>query len=91
MTVSETRVSPTPWGLTRATPHLPEEPLPWVDTRLDPATQLTIYLDEQGQPIHHAAGKTNRTYQTVSQSRPHDGETNAPQRPDDSPTDNETD
>ncbi|MFG1975383.1 putative ATP-grasp-modified RiPP [Nonomuraea fuscirosea] len=35
-----------PWGLTRTTPHLPLEPLPWAATRLDPVTQLTVFLDE---------------------------------------------
>ncbi|MFC4006076.1 putative ATP-grasp-modified RiPP [Nonomuraea purpurea] len=37
---------PQPWGLSRATPHLPEAPLPWAGTRLDPDTQLTAFLDD---------------------------------------------
>ncbi|MEV4572577.1 putative ATP-grasp-modified RiPP [Nonomuraea jabiensis] len=80
-----------PWGLTRATPHLPQAPQPWADTRLDPGTQLTVFLDEHGEPIDAKGDGTNRTFATVSESRPHDGETNAPLRPDDSPTDRETD
>nr|WP_246063311.1 putative ATP-grasp-modified RiPP [Nonomuraea longispora] len=87
-----TTLSPSkPWGLTRATPHLPEEPLPWVETWLDPVTQVTVFLDEHGHPVDITAGGTSRSFATVSMSRPHDGGKNAPQVADDSPNDIEKD
>ncbi|MEV0621282.1 putative ATP-grasp-modified RiPP [Nonomuraea sp. NPDC050404] len=83
-----------PWGMSRATGQLPEEALPWVTTKLDPETQTTVFYDAQGTIIDITGGKkdsSSRVYATISMSRPHDGETNAPQRPDDSDNDRETD
>jgi putative ATP-grasp target RiPP len=75
-----------PWGMSRATPPLPEAPPPWVSVHLDPETQLTIFSDEQGKPVDIFDG-TATTFATVSKSKPHDGAQNAPERPDDSPAD----
>ncbi|MEU8247633.1 putative ATP-grasp-modified RiPP [Nonomuraea sp. NPDC048916] len=80
-----------PWGMSRATKHWPEASLPWFATRLDPDTQLTIFCDEQGAAIDIFAGGSNRTFPTVSMSKPGDGAKNAPLKADDSPNDNEKD
>ncbi|WP_431914241.1 putative ATP-grasp-modified RiPP [Nonomuraea jabiensis] len=79
-----------PWGMSRATAPLPEAALPWVSTELDPETQLTIFHDDQGKPVDIFAG-TNRTYPTVSMSKPGDGSKDAAEEADDSPTDIEMD
>lgn len=86
-----TTTTPTrPWGLTRATPNLPAADPPWTDTRLDPESQLTEFLDENGGLVDIMDG-TNRTYTSVSKSKPQDGDGKGPELPDDSPTDSETD
>ncbi|MFC4006857.1 putative ATP-grasp-modified RiPP [Nonomuraea purpurea] len=86
-----TQSRPRPWGLTRATPHLPAAPLPWVKTRLDPDTQLTVFLDEHGQPIDAKGDGSSRTYTSVTVSKPPDGDGKGPNVADDSENDTEKD
>jgi putative ATP-grasp target RiPP len=77
--------------MSRATEHLPEARLPWVATKLDPDTQLSIFYDEHGVSIEITAGGTNRTFPTVSMSKPGDGSKDASLKADDSPNDQEKD
>ncbi|MEU4574602.1 putative ATP-grasp-modified RiPP [Nonomuraea sp. NPDC023979] len=79
-----------PWGLTRATPQLPASAPPWAATQLDPDTQLTVFLDEHGNPIDITNG-TSRTYVSVSMSKPTDGDGKGSEQADDSPNDQEKD
>jgi putative ATP-grasp target RiPP len=80
-----------PWGLSRATEQLPAAPYPWSSTKLDPVTQVTIFIDGHGKSLDVFSKEVTRTYPTVSMSKPHDGEKNAPERAHDSPTDKEMD
>lgn len=70
-----------PWGLTRATRLHTLTPTPYATIQLDPATQVTRFLDEKLRMVDTG------TFATVTQSRPHDGAANAPQSADDSNTD----
>jgi putative ATP-grasp target RiPP len=53
-----------PWGMSRATPPLPEADPLWVSTHLDPETQLTIFSGEQGKPVVLAAAIQHRSTAT---------------------------
>ncbi|GGP01076.1 hypothetical protein GCM10012278_03380 [Nonomuraea glycinis] len=75
------RATTKPWGLTRATRLHPLTPTPYATIQLDPATQVTRFLDEKLRMVDTG------TFATVTQSRPHDGATNAPHSADDSNTD----
>ncbi|GAA1769807.1 putative ATP-grasp-modified RiPP [Nonomuraea bangladeshensis] len=86
-----TTTTPTrPWGLTRATPNLPSAAAPYTYTRLNPETQLTEFLDEDGGLVDIMDG-SSRTYATVSKSKAQDGDGRGPELPDDSNTDTDTD
>lgn len=79
-----------PWGMTRMTRPAALEPLPYMATRLDRATQLVAYIGVDGKVIDFTCG-TNRSFATISTSKPGDGSSSAPNVPDDSPTDNQSD
>jgi putative ATP-grasp target RiPP len=67
--------------LTRATTLHAVAPTPYATVRLDPTTQITHFFDDKHQIVNAD------TFATVTQSRPYDGATNAPQSADDSNTD----
>ncbi|MFD9939478.1 putative ATP-grasp-modified RiPP [Nonomuraea sp. NPDC059023] len=83
--------APRPWGLSRATQRLEVARLPYVMVRVDPDTQIARFYDEQGTIVEMASKGTNRSYLSGTLSRPGDGSKNAPDVPDDSQNDSETD
>lgn len=86
----DTSPRPTPWGLTRMTARLPLS-IPKGRAVLDPATQTSLFITEDGQVIELGKHGTNKSTSTTSYSGGGDGTDPQPQVADDSTTDYEQD